>query len=177
MTEELKDKGLIIINTGDGKGKSTAAFGVLFRAVGRGMKVGVVQFIKGKWKTGEGMHAEKLDSVDFFTIGRGFTWDSDDLDKDKEIAKEAWEKSKEFINDDKHEVVILDEITYAMNYNFIETEDVVNTLKNKPEMKHVIMTGRDCPEQIIEIADLVTEMKLIKHPYKKGIKAQIGIEY
>jgi len=179
MSDASKEtgQGLILINTGDGKGKTTAALGTIFRALGRNMECAIVQYIKGKWKTGERIYADQLEHLTLEVMGLGFTWDSDDLDKDKKAAIKAWEKSKTFINDDTHHLVVLDEITYAINYNFIELEDVLETLKKRPLTKHVIITGRNCPEDIIELADLVTEMKMIKHPYKKGIPAQKGIDF
>jgi len=172
-----KTKGLILVNTGDGKDKTTAAFGTLFRALGRDWKCAVVRFIKGKWQTGEGMMAERIPELEFHTCGRGFTWESDNLDKDKETAQEGWEKAKKFINDPSFQLIILDELTYTINYNFLDKEDVLETLRNKPENQHIIITGRDCPPEIIDMADLVTEMKMVKHPYEKGIMAQKGIEF
>lgn len=174
---QLKDKGLIVVNTGDGKGKTTAAFGVIFRALGRGMKCAVVQYIKGKWKTGERTYAESIPGLSFHVMGRGFTWDSDDLDRDKKAAQEAWNQSKVYLSDEIHDVVVLDEITYAINYNFIKIDEVISALKSRRPMKHVILTGRNCPEEIVQIADLVTQMNQIKHPYTEGIRAQKGIDY
>lgn len=172
-----KDKGLIIVNTGDGKGKTTAAFGMVYRSLGRGMKCAVVQFIKGKWQTGERIYSENRENLSFFVMGLGFTWDSDDLDRDKKAAIQAWEQSKVLIQDAIHDVVVLDEITYALNYSFIELQDVLQALSLRPLMKHVIITGRNCPKEIIEAADLVTEMKVLKHPYHSGIRAQKGIDF
>ena len=172
-----RNKGLIVVNTGDGKGKTTAAFGVLFRSLGRNMKCTVIQFVKGKWKTGERIYAEQIKGLSFHVMGLGFTWESKDINKDIQAAREAWEKSKEYILDDVHDVVILDELTYTVKYNWIEVKEIIDTLKQKPEMKHIIITGRDCHKEIIEIADIVTEMKLIKHPYQNGIVAQKGIEF
>lgn len=168
--------GLLIVNTGDGKGKTTAALGVLFRALGRNMKCAMVRFIKGKWKTGEAEMANKL-GLEFHTCGRGFTWESDDIEKDKATAQEGWNKAKEIINDPSYQVVVLDELTYTINYNFLDKEDVLETLRNKPKEQHLIITGRDCPQEILDMADLVTEMKLHKHPYEKGIMAQKGVEF
>jgi len=172
-----KNKGLIVVNTGDGKGKTTAAFGVLFRSLGRKMKCAVVQYVKGKWKTGERLHAETIEDLSFHVMGLGFTWESKDINQDIEAAKAAWEKSKEYILDEIHDVVILDELTYAISYEWISVEEVLDALKKRPLMKHIIITGRDCHEKIIDYADLVTEMKLVKHPYKNGIAAQKGIEF
>lgn len=172
-------KGLILVNTGDGKGKSTAAFGTALRAVGRGWKVAIVQFIKGKWKTGESEAAKKYfgTSLEFFPMGEGFTWDTQNFVQDVKKAKEAWQRCIELLHDKEHELVIFDEINYVLKYNFLDVKEVVKELEKKPSLKHVILTGGGAPAELIEIADLVTEMKCIKHPYQKGIKAQAGIEY
>lgn len=170
-------KGLIIVNTGHGKGKSSAAFGVLFRALGHNLRCAVVQFIKGKWRTGERTRAEQIEGLTYHVMGLGFTWESQDIQRDIEAAKQAWEKSKQYILDDVHDLVILDELTYTVKYGWIEVEEILSVLEKKPPMKHVIITGRDCHEKIIELADLVTEMKLIKHPSQKGIAAQKGVEF
>ncbi len=173
-----KKKGLILVHTGDGKGKSTAAFGTALRAIGRGYKVAMVQFIKGKWKTGEVEAAKTFgDRFKIFPMGEGFTWDTKNFEKDVKTALLAWEKCKEILHDSEHELVIFDEINYVMKYNFLDSSEVVAELKKKPPMKHVILTGNGAPPEIIEIADLVTEMKCIKHPYHAGISAQPGIEF
>lgn len=176
---EFKKAGLILVNTGGGKGKSTAAFGTALRAIGRGYKVAMVQFIKGKWKTGEVEAAKKFFGKQFeiHSIGDGFTWDTQNFEQDVKTAKRAWKKCQEILQDKEHELVIFDEINYVMKYNFLDPAEVVAALKKKPALKHVFLTGNGCPEPVIEIADLVTEMKCIKHPYEKGIKAQPGIEY
>ncbi len=177
-TGEYQKKGLILVNTGDGKGKSTAAFGTAIRALGRGYKVALVQFIKGKWKTGEEKSFKMFgDQFHHFVMGDGFTWDTQNFKKDVEAALKAWEKCKELLHDKEHQVVIFDEINYVMKYNFLNPSDIVRELKSKPPLKHVILTGGGAPPELIEAADLVTEMKCIKHPYHKGIKAQPGIEY
>jgi len=171
-------KGLIIVNTGDGKGKTTAALGVALRAVGQNYKVTVVQFIKGVWRPGEVRVAERLGpNFEITPMGLGFTWLSKDLNLDKKKAQEGWKLAKEKIQSGKYDIVILDEITYAINDKFIELEDVLETLRSRREMQHVIITGRNAPKEIVEMADLVTEMRLVKHPYKSGIMAQRGIEY
>lgn len=171
-------KGLILVNTGDGKGKSTAAFGTAIRALGRGYKVAMVQFIKGKWKTGEEKSFKRFGKqFRHFVMGQGFTWDTKNLDQDVKSARKAWEKCKELLHDKVHQLVIFDEINYVMKYNFLPAAEVAEELKKKPAMKHVILTGGGAPQEIIDVADLVTEMKCIKHPYHKGIKAQPGIEY
>jgi len=171
-------KGLIMVNTGDGKGKSTAAYGTAFRALGNDFKVAMVQFIKGKWKTGEVEAARKYgDQFQVFSMGDGFTWETQNFQKDVKSAKKAWEKCCKLLHDKEHQVVIFDEINYVMKYNFLSPTEVVSELKKKPTLKHVILTGGGAPKELIELADLVTEMKCLKHPYQKGIKAQPGIEY
>lgn len=178
---DVKDairKGLILVHTGDGKGKSTAAFGTALRAIGRGYKVAMVQFIKGKWKTGE-LEAAKAfgDKFKIFTIGDGFTWETQNFEQDVKTARRAWEKCREILHDKEHQLVIFDEINYVMRYNFLDPPEIVAELRRKPPLKHVILTGGEAPPEIVELADLVTEMKCIKHPYQQGIKAQPGIEY
>ena len=172
------EKGLIIINTGKGKGKTTAAFGMIFRALGNKMNVAVVQFVKGQWLSGERAALEKFeDQVEIYKMGEGFTWETQDRVRDMEAAKNAWEKSKELIFDEKNQIVLLDELNIVLRYNYLPLEEVLETLKNKPEKTHVIITGRNAKEELIEIADLVTNMDLIKHPFRGGVKAQIGIEF
>lgn len=172
------EKGLTIIHTGKGKGKSTAAFGMVFRALGNDMRVGVVQFVKGKWGTGERVILEKLgDQVEMATMGEGFTWETQDRARDIEAAGQAWEKAKAMIMDDKLDMVLCDELNIVLRYDYLDVNDVIETLKNKPEMKHVIITGRNAKEELMEFADLVTEMEVVKHPFRSGVKAQVGIEF
>jgi len=172
------EKGLTIVHTGKGKGKSTAAFGMVFRALGNGMRVGVVQFVKGKWGTGERVILEKLgDQVEMATMGEGFTWETQDRQRDIEAANQAWEKAKAMIMDDKLDMVLCDELNIVLRYDYLDVNDVIETLKNKPEMKHVIITGRNAKEDLMEFADLVTEMEMVKHPFRSGVKAQVGIEF
>ncbi len=172
------EKGLIIVHTGKGKGKSTAAFGMVFRALGNGMKVGVIQFVKGKWGTGERVILEKMgDQVTMSSMGEGFTWETQDRQRDIDAARIAWEKAKELIMDDEHQMVLCDELNIVLRYDYLPIEEIIETLKNKPEMKHVIITGRNAKEELIELADLVTDMTMIKHPFRGGVKAQVGIEY
>ena len=179
--EEIKKairKGLIMVYTGDGKGKSTAAFGTAIRAMGRGWKVAMVQFIKGKWQTGESKALKSFNELfEMHTMGDGFTWDTQDFEKDCKAANKAWQKCRELLHDDVHQLVIFDELNYVLKFNFLGVKEIVAELKKKPPMKHVILTGGGAPPELIEIADLVTEMKKIKHPYEQGIKAQPGIEY
>lgn len=172
-----KRKGLLIVYTGHGKGKTTAALGLVFRALGRGMRVAVVQFIKGKWKTGERAFAETLQGLDFHVMGLGFTWESDDLSRDKAAAAAAWGIAKGFILSGERDVVVLDEMTYAFHYGFIALEEVLEALSGRPPHVHVVITGRNAPEALVDAADLVTEMKTVKHPFEKGVAAQIGIDF
>ena len=169
--------GLVIVYTGNGKGKTTAALGLAFRALGTGREVAMVQFIKGKWKTGEREFAKTLPGLTFLVMGEGFTWESDDLAVDKAAAEKAWEAAEEMILKAEHFVVILDEITYAINYGFIPLERVLRTLRDRPKTMHVAITGRDAPDAIVEMADLVSEMTMIKHPFDQGIMAQQGIDF
>lgn len=172
------EKGLTIVHTGKGKGKSTAAFGMVFRALGNNMRVGVVQFVKGKWGTGERVILEKLgDQVEMATMGEGFTWETQDRARDIEAAGQAWEKAKAMIMDEKLDMVLCDELNIVLRYDYLDVNDVIETLKNKPEMKHVIITGRNAKEELMEFADLVTEMEMVKHPFRSGVKAQVGIEF
>ena len=174
----LRQKGLVVVNTGMGKGKSTAAFGIMFRAWGRGMKVCAVQFIKNdKSMYGEQMAAEKL-GIEMIPSGRGFTWTSKDLAEDASRARNGWRIAKEIIAAGDHDVVVLDEITYPMRYGWIDTAEVVTTLKERPPMVHLVLTGRHAPAEIIDAGDLVTEMQQVKHPYHdQNIGAQRGIEF
>lgn len=175
----LIDRGIVIVNTGDGKGKSTAAFGTAFRAIGQGYSVAIVQFIKGKWKTGEMEIFKQFDSIYHVISGEGFTWDTQDEERDIKAAKHGWEVAKEIINDKscKYKLLILDEFNLALHYNFIDIDEVVSTIKNKPDCLNIIITGRNAPAQIIELADTVTEMNPVKHAFESGIKAQKGIEF
>ncbi len=171
------NKGLVIVNTGNGKGKTTAAMGVLFRAWGRDMKVVMLQFIKHTTANFGEQRAAKKIGVTVRAMGDGFTWRSQNLEQSADLARALWEDVKEVIASGEYDVVILDEFTYPMHYGWIPVEDVIEALKNRPEMQHVIITGRHAPEALVEYADLVTEMKVIKHPYEQGIKAQPGIEF
>ncbi|MEE9314047.1 MAG: cob(I)yrinic acid a,c-diamide adenosyltransferase [Rhizobiaceae bacterium] len=178
IATKTREKGLVMVHTGKGKGKSTAAFGMIFRALGNGMKVGVVQFVKGKWQTGERVILEKLgDQVTMTAMGDGFTWETQDRQRDIDAARAAWERAKELIMDDEHDMVLLDELNIVLRYDYLPVEEIIEVLKNKPEMKHVIITGRNAKEDLMEFADLVTEMTMIKHPFRDGVKAQVGIEF
>lgn len=167
-----------MVHTGNGKGKTTAALGLAMRAVGAGMKAIMIQFMKGTWRYGE-LEAAKRLAPDFtiLQMGEGFTWETKDRKKDIASARKAWEFCKETIKSKKYDLVILDEINYVLGYGFLDTQEVVAFLKQKPEALHVVLTGRDAPKELIDAADLVTEMKEIKHPFQKGIIAQRGIEF
>lgn len=172
------EKGLVIVHTGKGKGKSTAGFGLVFRALGNGMKVAVVQFVKGKWETGERKVLEKFpDQVTMTAMGDGFTWETQDRQRDIAAAKAAWERAKALIMDDEHKLVLLDELNIVLRYEYLDLAEVIEFLKGKPEMKHVVITGRNAKDELIDFADLVTEMEMIKHPFRSGVKAQLGIEF
>ena len=180
MSTKTHEKGLIIVHTGKGKGKSSAAFGMIFRAIAHGMPSAVVQYIKGGMKTGERDLIESRfgDICAFHTMGEGFTWETQDKTRDIEMAAAAWEKSKELIRDEGIRMVLLDEINIALRYGYLDIAEVVAFLQaEKPEMTHVILTGRNAAEELIEIADLVTEMELVKHPFRSGVKAQAGVEF
>lgn len=179
MATKTGEKGLIIVHTGKGKGKSTAGFGMIFRHIAHGMPCAVVQFIKGAMITGERELIEKhfADICEFHTMGEGFTWETQDRARDVATAKAAWEKAKDLIRSGKS-MVLLDEINIALRYDYLDVNEVIDFLKTeKPEMTHVVLTGRNAKEELIEIADLVTEMELIKHPFRSGIKGQIGVEF
>ncbi len=180
MSTKTHEKGLIIVHTGKGKGKSSAAFGMIFRAIAHGMPSAVVQYIKGGMKTGERdlIESRFADLCQFHTMGEGFTWETQDKTRDIEMAAAAWEKSKELIRDPGIRMVLLDEINIALRYGYLDLAEVVGFLTSeKPQMTHVILTGRNAAEELIEIADLVTEMELVKHPFRAGVKAQAGVEF
>ncbi len=178
LATKTQEKGLVIVHTGKGKGKSTAAFGIVFRSLGHGHKVGVVQFVKGAWETGERDVLMKFeDQVTFKTMGEGFTWETQDRQRDIAAASSAWEEAKKMIADPSFNLVLLDELNIVLRYDYLPLEEIIEVLKNKPEMTHVIITGRNAKDELIEIADLVTEMTQIKHPFRDGVKAQVGIEF
>ena len=180
MSTKTDEKGLVIVHTGKGKGKSTAAFGMIFRHIAHGRKCAVVQFIKGGMATGERNLIEERfsDICEFHTLGEGFTWETQDRSRDIEMAQAAWAKAKELIRDPANRMVLLDEINIALRYDYIDIAEVVQFLQDeKPEMTHVVLTGRNAKDELIEIADIVTEMELVKHPFRSGIKAQIGVEF
>ena len=168
---------LLLVNTGDGKGKSSAAFGVMVRSLARGWKVAVVQFVKsGDWKVGEELIGRQL-GVDWFNEGDGFTWDSNDLEHDKELARAGWARAAALVRAGEHQLVVLDELTYLMNWGWIDADDVLRTLTQRPATVNVVVTGRDASQALIDIADTVTEMRNVKHAYDRGIAAKRGIDY
>jgi cob(I)alamin adenosyltransferase len=172
------EKGLLIVHTGKGKGKTTAAMGMVMRAVGHGMKVGIVQFVKGARATGERKVLEAFpDQVVIKAMGEGFTWETQDRARDIEMAKAAWEEAKRLIADPTYRMVLLDELNIVLRYDYLPLAEVLEVLKHKPAGKHVIVTGRNAKEELIELADLVTEMELVKHPFRSGVKAQAGVEF
>jgi cob(I)alamin adenosyltransferase len=180
MATKTEEKGLIIVHTGAGKGKSSSAFGMIMRCIAHGMPCAVVQFIKGTWSTGERdfLRERFPDECQFVVSGEGFTWDTQDRERDIAAARAGWEKAKGFIRDPKIRMVLLDEINIALRYDYLDIDEVVSFLLNeKPEMTHVILTGRNAKPELIEAADLVTEMTLQKHPFRDGIKAQPGVEF
>ncbi len=173
------EKGLIIVNTGNGKGKTTAALGVVLRSLGHGFKVAIVQFIKGGWEPAEKAALSHWpDQLEFHAMGEGFTWETQDRDRDIQTAQAAWEKALTYIRDENYRTVLLDEVNIALKLGYLSIDQVLAGLDEKPEMSHVILTGRGAPAELIERADLVTEMTLIKHPFKEqGVKAQAGVEF
>ncbi len=184
LADKTKEKGLLMVHTGKGKGKSTAAFGLAVRAIGNDMKVGVVQFVKGKWQTGERLVLEHFpEQVEIRTMGEGFTWDTQDRARDIAAAKAAWEASKEMIEacratPPKYDLIVLDVLNIVLRYDYLPLEQVIAFLRDKPQDLHLVVTGRNAKPALIEIADLVTEMTLVKHPFREqGVKAQKGIEF
>jgi cob(I)alamin adenosyltransferase len=174
----VAEKGLLIVNTGTGKGKSTAAFGLLLRMVGHGKKTAVVQFIKGAWDTGERSVLESFgDLVRWHTLGEGFTWETQDKARDIAAAAKAWETAKALMAEPDLKLLVLDELNIALRYDYLPLDDVVATLKNRRPDLHVVVTGRNAKPAMIEAADLVTEMTLVKHHFAQGVKAQAGIEF
>ncbi|GAB5454687.1 MAG: cob(I)yrinic acid a,c-diamide adenosyltransferase [Henriciella sp.] len=178
-TSEATDpgRGLVLVHTGDGKGKSSSAFGVIIRALGWGHKVGVVQFIKGKWITGERQFFDKLGSVDWHTMGEGFTWDTQDKDRDIAAATAAFGKACEMMASGEYDLIVLDEINIALRYDYLSVEAVLEGLTARSQRTSVVLTGRDAKAELCDYADLVSEMREVKHPFKSGIKAQRGIDF
>lgn len=175
---KTREKGLLIVHTGKGKGKTSAALGMVVRAIGHGMKVGVVQFVKGAMQTGEArVFAAFPDNVEFNPMGEGFTWDTQDRARDIAAARRAWDEVQRMIADPAYHMVLADEMNIALRYEYLPLDEVLAVLAAKPERKHVIVTGRNAPEALIDAADLVTDMTMVKHPFRSGVKAQAGIEF
>jgi cob(I)alamin adenosyltransferase len=178
MASKTREKGLLIVHTGKGKGKTTAALGMVVRAIGHGMKVGVVQFVKGAMTSGEKMVFDAFPGqIEFKPMGEGFTWDTQDRARDVAAARQAWDEVKRMIADPAYQMVLADELNIVLRYDYLPLDEVLEALVNKPADKHVIITGRNAQEALMEAADLVTEMTMIKHPFRSGVKAQAGIEF
>ncbi|MBW3041550.1 cob(I)yrinic acid a,c-diamide adenosyltransferase [Prochlorococcus marinus] len=179
LKERQKEKGLIIINTGQGKGKTTAALGMGIRTLGHNHKVAIIQFIKGGWEPGESLAFKKFGgNLKFHAYGEGFTWETQDRNKDIRLVQSSWIKAFSYIKDSSYKLVILDEIIIAIKLGYIDEEEIIEGIKMRPELTHVVLTGRGASKKLIDSADLVTEMKLIHHPFREqGVKAQEGIEY
>ena len=178
LATKTEEKGLLIVHTGKGKGKSTAAFGMVFRALGHGFKIGVVQFVKGAWSTGErDVLARFPELVTIEAMGEGFTWDTADRQRDIAAARAAWEEAKRMIADPSFKLILLDELNIVLRYDYLPLDEVLAVLRDRPKDTHVIVTGRNAKDELIELADLVTEMTEIKHPFRTGVKAQAGVEF
>ena len=178
MATKTIEKGLLIVHTGKGKGKSTAAFGMVMRCLGHGLKVGIVQYVKGGWETGERtLLAEYPDLITFRTMGGGFTWETQDRGADVAAARAAWEEAKALMADPEIHLLLLDELNIVLRYDYLPIDEVVETLKARRPDLHVVVTGRNAKPELIEAADLVTEMTMVKHPFRSGVKAQMGIEF
>ncbi len=178
LATKTEERGLLIVHTGAGKGKSTAAFGMVMRCLGHGMRVGIVQFVKGAWETGERKLLERFgDLVTCRAMGEGFTWDTQDRARDIAAARAAWEAAKAMLADAAYQLVLLDELNIVLRYDYLPLEDVLAALAAKPRDLHVVVTGRNAKPELIALADLVTEMTLVKHPFRAGVKAQRGIEF
>ncbi|MCW4275371.1 MAG: cob(I)yrinic acid a,c-diamide adenosyltransferase [Candidatus Thiodiazotropha taylori] len=178
MKKREKRNGLTLVHTGDGKGKSSSAFGMVFRAAGWGMKVLVVQFIKGKWKTGEQQAASRFDNIEWHALGDGFTWDTNNPEQDQQTTRSIWSFCQQKILSEAYDLVVLDEINYCCSYGWLKGKEVADFIKqSKPDWMHLVLTGRQAPDELIEIADTVTEMRLVKHAFEQGITAEQGVEF
>lgn len=176
-TDLRRASSLVLVNTGPGKGKTTAAMGVVIRGVARGWPMAVIQFIKsGKWRTGEEKICRQL-GVEWWALGDGFTWDSDDLDQDTAMAGAAWDRARELIAAGDHQLIVLDEVTYPINWGWIDLADVVDVIRNRPNHVNIVCTGRSAPQELIDIADTVSEITAVKHAYRAGFRAKKGIDY
>jgi cob(I)alamin adenosyltransferase len=178
MKERAKRHGITLVHTGEGKGKSSSAFGVAFRAAGWGLQVLVIQFIKGKWKTGEQQAASRFDNIEWHALGDGFTWDTQNPSQDRATSREIWAFCQEKIRTHRYDLVVLDEINYCCGYGWINGAEIADFIRReKPPWLHLILTGREAPAELIEVADTVTEMRLIKHAFDAGIHAEQGVEF
>lgn len=178
MKPREKRRGIVLLHTGEGKGKSSSAFGVVFRAAGWGLRVCVIQFIKGQWKTGEQEAAKRFENIEWHAMGDGFTWDTNNPEQDRKTSREIWEFSKQQIRSHRFDLVVLDEINYCCDYGWLSGREIAEFIQaEKPPWLHLILTGRGAPPELIEIADTVTEMRSIKHAFDTGIKAEQGIEF
>lgn len=178
IEQAQRSAGVIVVNTGNGKGKSSSGFGMVVRAMGHGMKVGVVQFIKGAMSTGEEQFLRRFPGeVSFHAMGEGYTWETQDRARDIEKAQAAWEQGKRFLNDPAIGLVLFDELNIALKYRYLDVQQVIDDLLSRPQMQHVVITGRGAPPELIEIADTVTDMQVVKHAFKDGIVAQAGVEW
>lgn len=178
MEQKTREGGLLMVHTGNGKGKSTAAFGMVLRALGWDMKVGVVQFVKGAWKTGEAQFFRRFpDLITFETMGEGFTWDTQDRERDIAAAQRAWDRGLEMLHDPSFDFVLFDELNIVLRYDYLDLEAVIAGLKARPEKTHVCVTGRNAKPELTEIADLVTDFTLVRHPFQNGFKVQKGVDF
>jgi cob(I)alamin adenosyltransferase len=178
MATKTIEKGLLIVHTGKGKGKSSAAFGMVMRCIGHGFRVGIVQFVKGRWETGERKVLERFpDQVTIRAMGEGFTWETQDRARDIRAARAAWDEAKRMIADPAYKMILLDELNIVLRYDYLPLDEVLAVLKAKPKDLHLVVTGRNAKPELIEMADLVTEMTMVKHPFREGVKAQAGIEF
>lgn len=176
-TGTVREPSLVLINTGDGKGKSTAAFGTAMRAIARGWRVAVVQFLKsGDWSVGEEKIGRQM-GIEWFALGDGFTWDSSDMEETEAIAREAWGQAEEMIESGEYDLIVLDEVTYPINWGWVQLSDVVEAIETRSERTNLVLTGRDAMGELIDIADTVTEMKKVKHAFDRGVMARRGIDY
>lgn len=176
ISEATEERGIVLVHTGNGKGKSSSAFGMAARALGHNMKVGVVQFIKGSYSTGEEAFFRKFKDIEYHVMGEGFTWETQNFERDKATAEAAWQVAARMLNDEQVALLILDEVNIAIKQKFLDIDRVIEDIQSRPEMQHVVATGRAAHDKLIEIADTVTEMRDIKHAFRSGIKAQKGIE-
>ncbi len=178
MTARDRRQGRVLVHTGDGKGKSSSAFGVAFRAAGWGMQVCVIQYIKGQWQTGEQKAAERFENIEWHALGDGFTWDTQNPEQDRKTSRQIWDFSREKIVSEKYDLVVLDEINYCCGYGWLTGVEIADFISScKPRWLHLILTGRNAPQEVLEVADTVTEMRAMKHAFQQGIKAQKGIEF